>query len=105
MLAVLVKLAGDISGGIWSGDMQNAGLDSTAATSVYEEAGPVGLAEVKVGEEYEIIVTSFADLMLRGSTRCLLPQHEVKELNLTGNLLLEWKGAQSEKGAYLKLPT
>ncbi|KAI3974873.1 hypothetical protein MKX01_004984 [Papaver californicum] len=45
-----------------SGDMENAGLDSTAATFVYDEAEPVGLAEVKVGEEYEIILTNFAGL-------------------------------------------
>ncbi|KAI3901252.1 hypothetical protein MKW92_040972 [Papaver armeniacum] len=45
-----------------SGDMQNAGLDSTTATFDYDEAEPVGLAEVKVGEEYEIIVTNFAGL-------------------------------------------
>ncbi|KAK9103824.1 hypothetical protein Sjap_021078 [Stephania japonica] len=36
--------------------------EKTAATLLYSELEPVGLTEVKVGEEYEIILTSFAGL-------------------------------------------
>ncbi|MCL7039223.1 hypothetical protein MKW94_004033 [Papaver nudicaule] len=45
-----------------SGDVENAGFDSTAANFVYVEAEPVGLTEVKIGEEYEIILTTYAGL-------------------------------------------
>ncbi|OVA01917.1 GH3 auxin-responsive promoter [Macleaya cordata] len=44
------------------GNLEDQGLDQTAATILYAEAEPVGLTEVKVGEEYEIVVTSFAGL-------------------------------------------
>ncbi|XXG42278.1 hypothetical protein AAC387_Pa01g2596 [Persea americana] len=37
-------------------------VDKTLSTTLYMESEPVGLTEVKVGEEYEIIVTNFADL-------------------------------------------
>ncbi|XP_058100230.1 jasmonoyl--L-amino acid synthetase JAR4-like [Magnolia sinica] len=37
-------------------------LEKTASTVLYMESEPVGLTEVKVGEEYEIIVTNFAGL-------------------------------------------
>ncbi|XXG82197.1 hypothetical protein AAC387_Pa10g0196 [Persea americana] len=37
-------------------------LERTPSTAVYKESEPVGLTEVKVGEEYEIIVTNFAGL-------------------------------------------
>ncbi|RWR93191.1 GH3 auxin-responsive promoter [Cinnamomum micranthum f. kanehirae] len=37
-------------------------LERTPSTVVYKESEPVGLTEVKVGEEYEIIVTNFAGL-------------------------------------------
>ncbi|CAN6444312.1 unnamed protein product [Victoria cruziana] len=36
--------------------------DPSAALAVYNEFEPVGLAEVKVGEEYEVVVTNFAGL-------------------------------------------
>ncbi|XP_068660002.1 jasmonoyl--L-amino acid synthetase JAR4-like [Aristolochia californica] len=35
-------------------------LESTASTIQYKESQPIGLTEVKVGEEYEIIFTNFA---------------------------------------------
>eukprot|EP00268_Persea_americana_P035074 TRINITY_DN34624_c0_g1_i4.p1 TRINITY_DN34624_c0_g1~~TRINITY_DN34624_c0_g1_i4.p1 ORF type:complete len:587 (-),score=91.98 TRINITY_DN34624_c0_g1_i4:52-1812(-) len=37
-------------------------LERTPSTVVYKESEPVGLTEVKVGEEYEIVVTNFAGL-------------------------------------------
>eukprot|EP00262_Sarcandra_glabra_P010989 TRINITY_DN266_c0_g1_i11.p1 TRINITY_DN266_c0_g1~~TRINITY_DN266_c0_g1_i11.p1 ORF type:complete len:587 (+),score=60.55 TRINITY_DN266_c0_g1_i11:183-1943(+) len=43
-------------------NLEDQELDKTSATRIYMEAEPVGLTEVKVGEEYEIIITSFAGL-------------------------------------------
>ncbi|ONK81207.1 uncharacterized protein A4U43_C01F26500 [Asparagus officinalis] len=38
------------------------GLDNVGSNYRYKELEPVGLAEVKLGEEYEMVVTSFAGL-------------------------------------------
>lgn len=42
--------------------IEEQAYERTASTMHYMESEPVGLAEVKVGEEYEIIVTNFAGL-------------------------------------------
>ncbi|PIA49090.1 hypothetical protein AQUCO_01300146v1 [Aquilegia coerulea] len=44
------------------GNTEDQELDKNASTLSYAESEPVGLTEVKLGEEYEIIVTSFAGL-------------------------------------------
>ncbi|XP_042504132.1 jasmonoyl--L-amino acid synthetase JAR4-like [Macadamia integrifolia] len=43
-------------------NFEDQGLDKTASTFIYRESEPVGLAEVKIGKEYEIILTNFAGL-------------------------------------------
>ncbi|PIA49093.1 hypothetical protein AQUCO_01300146v1 [Aquilegia coerulea] len=44
------------------GNTEDQELDKNASTLSYAESEPVGLTEVKLGEEYEIIVTSFAGI-------------------------------------------
>ncbi|XP_043694673.1 jasmonoyl--L-amino acid synthetase JAR4-like [Telopea speciosissima] len=41
---------------------EDQGLEKTASTFIYRESDPVGLTEVKIGKEYEMIVTNFAGL-------------------------------------------
>ncbi|XP_010261498.1 PREDICTED: jasmonic acid-amido synthetase JAR1-like [Nelumbo nucifera] len=43
-------------------EKEDQSLDITAVSYSFTEAEPIGLAEVKIGEEYEIILTNFAGL-------------------------------------------
>ncbi|KAL5993534.1 Jasmonoyl--L-amino acid synthetase jar4 [Asimina triloba] len=41
---------------------EQQGFEKTPSTIIYMESEPVGLTEVKIGEEYEIVVTNFAGM-------------------------------------------
>ncbi|KAK1275576.1 putative indole-3-acetic acid-amido synthetase GH3.5 [Acorus gramineus] len=43
-------------------ELEEQELGNTGSTIVYKELKPVGLTEVKIGEEYELVFTSFAGL-------------------------------------------
>nr|DAD19151.1 TPA_asm: hypothetical protein HUJ06_020614 [Nelumbo nucifera] len=43
-------------------EKEDQSLDITAVSYSFTEAEPIGLAEVKIGEEYEIILTNFAGM-------------------------------------------
>ncbi|KAK1321517.1 putative indole-3-acetic acid-amido synthetase GH3.5 [Acorus calamus] len=43
-------------------ELEEQELGNTGSTIVYKELEPVGLTEVKIGEEYELVFTSFAGL-------------------------------------------